>query len=63
MSTTKKEKLFDLRVVERNIHKGLITREEYEAYLSSLDDASAQSTQIESEFIENVLSQSKDDEA
>ncbi len=34
----KNEKLFDTRLVERHIEQGLITREEYEAYLGKLED-------------------------
>lgn len=34
------EKKFDLRVVEKNIEHGIITREEYEAYLANLPDVS-----------------------
>ena len=33
-------RLFDLRTVERNIKRGLITRKEYERHLKSLRDAS-----------------------
>jgi hypothetical protein len=33
-------RLFDLRTVERNIKRGLITRKEYERHLKSLPDAS-----------------------
>ena len=32
-------RLFDLRTVERNIKRGLITRKEYERHLKSLADA------------------------
>lgn len=32
------ERLFDLRVVEKNIRSGVITRKDYEKYLKSLDD-------------------------
>jgi hypothetical protein len=31
--------LFDLRTVERNIKRGLVTRKEYERFLKSLSDA------------------------
>jgi len=34
----KNPRLFDRRVVERNIKKGLITRKDYEKYLKSLED-------------------------
>jgi hypothetical protein len=32
-------RLFDLRTVERNIRRGLITRKDYERFLKSLADA------------------------
>jgi hypothetical protein len=32
-------RLFDLRTVERNIKRGVITRKEYERFLKSLPDA------------------------
>jgi hypothetical protein len=32
-------RLFDLRNVERNIKRGLITRKDYEKYLKNLTDA------------------------
>jgi hypothetical protein len=35
----KDPRLFDLRVVERNIKRGIVTRKEYERYLKSLTDA------------------------
>lgn len=34
----KNVRLFDRRVVERNIKKGLTTRKDYERYLKSLED-------------------------
>lgn len=63
MATEKNPKLFDLRVVERNIAKGLITRDEYEAYLQSIDDSAERAEKIESEFVENVLNQDGADQA
>jgi hypothetical protein len=33
-------RLFDLRTIERNIKRGLITRKDYERFLKSLPDAS-----------------------
>ncbi len=36
----KEVRLFDLRTVERNIKRGLITRKDYERFLKSLPDAS-----------------------
>lgn len=35
---TKPDNLFDVRVVERNISEGIVTREEYEAHLSTIAD-------------------------
>ena len=43
MATDKPEVLFDSRVVERNISRNLISREEYEAWLAKLDDCSERS--------------------
>ena len=37
----KNPRLFDRRVVERNIKKGLITRKDYEKHLKSLNDVGA----------------------
>jgi hypothetical protein len=34
----KNKRLFDLRTLERNIKKGLITRKDYEKYLKTLPD-------------------------
>ncbi len=34
----KDPRLFDLRVVERNIKRGLVTRKEHERFLKSLPD-------------------------
>jgi len=36
----KDARLFDLRTVERNIKRGVITRKDYERFLKSLPDAS-----------------------
>ncbi len=55
MAADKKERLFDLRTVERNIEKGLITREEYQEYLDSLEDRADDAESIEAEFEVGVL--------
>ena len=34
-----RERLFDTRVVERNIAAGIVSREEYEAWLAALPDS------------------------
>ena len=44
--TTPRDMLLDRRVVQRNIRKGLVTREEYEAYLAGLGDVSDQAEEI-----------------
>jgi hypothetical protein len=37
----KNARLFDRRIVERNIKKGLVTRKDYDKYLKALDDSAA----------------------
>jgi len=49
------ESVFDVRILERNLEKGLISREEYEKYLQALDDAEGNSTTLQSEFVEGVF--------
>jgi hypothetical protein len=41
--------LFDLRTVERNIKRGLITRKEYERFLKSVPDAAGNVAPAETE--------------
>jgi hypothetical protein len=45
----KDPRLFDVRTVERNIKRGLVTRKEYEKFLKSLPDAAEKVTPSESE--------------
>ena len=40
---------FDLRTVERNIKRGIITRKDYERFLKSLADASDKVIPVEAE--------------
>ncbi|HOX44993.1 MAG TPA: hypothetical protein PK668_15445 [Myxococcota bacterium] len=49
----KEERLFDKRVVERNIKAGVVTREEHQKHLKALKDLTEQSAKLESEL--NVL--------
>jgi hypothetical protein len=42
-------RLFDVRTVERNIKRGLITRKEYERFLKSLSDLANKVTVVEPE--------------
>ena len=39
MSGKAEERVFDVRVLERNIRKGLLTRKDLEKYLKSLPDS------------------------
>ena len=43
---TKDEKLFDIRLVEKNIAKGLITQDDYQKYLKSLKDDKAEVKEV-----------------
>ena len=52
------ERLFDLRVVERNIKRGKVTREQYEAWLASLEDCVELSTDTETVFISRIFDES-----
>lgn len=58
-----KERLFDVRTVERNIEKGLITREEYQAHLDGLGDQADNADTMEAEFEEGVLEDEEDADA
>jgi hypothetical protein len=49
----KEERLFDKRVVDRNIKAGVVTREEHQKHLKSLKDLAEQATKLESEL--NVM--------
>lgn len=62
MANQTDEKLFDVRVVERNINKGLITREEYEEYLAGLDDREDNAEKLEATFEHGVLEDDEEDE-
>lgn len=46
------EKLVDTRLIDRNIAKGLISREAYEKQLAELPDAAEQAEVIEAKFAE-----------
>lgn len=55
MNENKRDRLFDLRTVERNIEHGLITREDYQAHLEGLDDSAEKGSVIEASFEVGVL--------
>ena len=46
---------FDVRILERNLRKGLISKAEYDQYLAELPDMEAGGVAIEAEFVEGVL--------
>lgn len=52
---------FDKRLIERNLRKGLITREEYQAHLDSLKDREAQAARVEAR-LEAVFGVEADDD-
>ena len=60
--SSKPNQLFDVRIVERNIQKGLITRKEYDAYLQALEDNADRAVAIEADFVEGVLEDRDSDE-
>ncbi len=43
MTTRDENRLFDVRTLERNLRKGLITHKDYEKYLAKLPDAADRS--------------------
>jgi hypothetical protein len=45
----KDARLFDLRTVERNIKRGLLTRKDYERYLKTLPDVGEKMAPTEAE--------------
>lgn len=50
---TPRDMLLDRRVVERNIRKGIVTRDEYESFLTSLPDAAGNSEAIRAKLGEH----------
>ena len=50
----KNEELFDSRVVKQNIKRGLITIDEYRAYLDSLEDLSSETTKSEVQYVDQA---------
>lgn len=51
---------FDSRIVERNIAKGIVTREEYEAYLASLPDAATKAETLD--LVQPLLGNDEDED-
>ena len=46
----KEENLFDRRIVKKNIERGLITKEEYEAFLEQLEDSIDKAAVVQATF-------------
>ncbi len=56
-------KLFDKRTVKRNITNGLITREDYEKYISSLPDTASMAEPVQEKLYgESETVEAADDE-
>ena len=46
----KEENLFDRRIVKKNIERGLVTQEEYEAFLGQLEDCIDRAAVVQATF-------------
>lgn len=46
------ELLFDKRIIERNMKRGRLTKEQYNAHLAALKDESAQADEVTVEVLE-----------
>ncbi len=51
MATQPDESLFDVRVVERHIADGRITRKQYEAWLAGLEDEAEEGEETETRLV------------
>lgn len=50
MAAPHDEKKFDVRVLEQRLRRGVITREEYEAYLAKLPDDAGNAVETTTRF-------------
>lgn len=60
--TTPRYNLFDRRVVERNIKKGEVSREEYEKFVSSLPDVAENAELVSARLGEDLSAMEDSDE-
>lgn len=60
--TTPRYNLFDRRVVERNIKKGEVSREEYEKFVSSLPDVAENAELVSARLGEDLSAVEESDE-
>lgn len=59
--STPRDMLLDRRVVERNIRKGIVSREEYEAFLRQLGDSSDNAAVVSAKLGEDDEPEDDDD--
>ena len=57
-----RENKFDLRNVERNLKRGKITQEEYDAHLASLEDCSDMMAECETRFMHKSKTEAENQE-
>ena len=50
------ERVYDLRTLQRNLERGLITQEQYQQHLDALEDKADNVEPVESNFVEGILS-------
>ncbi|MDB4927901.1 MAG: hypothetical protein JWM10_385 [Myxococcaceae bacterium] len=60
--STPRDMLLDRRVVERNIRKGIVTREEYDTFLRELGDTADNAETITAKLGEDDVVDAVDDE-
>lgn len=60
--STPRDMLLDRRVVERNIRKGIVTREEYDAFLRELGDTADNAESVTARLGEDDLVDDIDDD-
>jgi len=60
--STPRDMLLDRRVVERNIRKGIVTREEYDTFLRELGDTADNAESITARLGEDDLGDDIDDD-
>jgi hypothetical protein len=46
--------LLDLRIVERNINAGKLSREDYKKFLSGLEDCADEAAETETEMVRHI---------
>ena len=49
-----KDNRFDQRIVKRNIKRGIVSKEEYQEFIDSLEDCSDLVTDVETKFLRKV---------